>query len=100
MKIEEILVSTTKYAFESGKFRRFKVESRMTASEPWKGTWKVCKGEHSMTGSYSPHKVKCDTPTVAKYIRLSVTGGTNLYLTDVRVLGTVIDAGKGTANKS
>ena len=56
VKIERILVTTSKYAFESGKFRRFKVETRMTRSE----SWMICKGEYSVRGSYRPHQVNGD----------------------------------------
>ena len=81
--IERILVTTTDYAFRMGKFRRFKVETRLTSSAPWT----VCKGEYSIKGSYKPHVVKCNNPTIAKYIRLSVAGGPNLYLSEVIVEG-------------
>ena len=83
--INEIHITTTKYAFESGKFNRFSVETGMTREDDG---WTVCKGEYKMEGSYQPHVVECDTPTTAKYIRLSVRGGTNLYLTEVEVIGT------------
>ena len=89
-KIEKILCATTKYAIESGKFDRFKVETRITTSEPWK----VCKGEYSIEGPWRHHEVKCNNPTIAKYIRLSVAGGVNLYLSNVEVVGSLAGVGK------
>ena len=82
--ISRILVYTTKYALDKGKFQRFKVETRMSR---WT-KWNVCKGEHSMQ-AYDPHVVICDQPTNAKYLRLSIAGGSNLYLTEVQVEETV-----------
>ena len=89
-RIEKILVYGSEYAFGKGYYRHFTVKTRMKTSD----SWKVCKGDYSIKGSYRPHEVKCNTPTIAKYIRLSVTGFASLYLQEVRVLGIPIDPGK------
>ena len=34
--IDNIMVYTTEYAFKSGKFRRFKIETKMTEDGAWK----------------------------------------------------------------
>jgi hypothetical protein len=83
--IDKIRIYTTKYAFNDGKFNRFSVETGMTREDDG---WTVCKREYKMEGSYKPHVVKCDTPRIAKYIRLSIRGIQNLYLTEVKVIGT------------
>ena len=88
-RIERILINANMYAFESGFYGRFKVETRMKTSEHWK----TCKGEYSITGSIKPHEVQCDKPTIAKYLRLSIAGGSNLYLNDVRVVGVPVEKG-------
>ena len=82
--IKTILVSTNRIVLPY--FRRFKVETRVLPSDPWK----VCKGEHSMQ---SPrfHMVQCENVTVAGYVRLSVAGFAgvvvSLMLYDVKVTG-------------
>ena len=36
----------------------------------------------------SPHKVVCDKPIIAKYVKISVAGGSSpLYLAEVEVMG-------------
>ena len=91
-RIETILISASMDTSKSGYDGRFKVETRMSTSEPWK----ICKGEYSFTGSLEPHELQCDKPTTAKYLRLSVAGPRcpncrNLYLYDVRVRGEPAD---------
>ena len=78
VKIKNVFISTT----NGGRKRLtgFKVETKMTESEPWA----VCKGPYSVKGEYQPHVLQCDNITTASYLRLSCTGKF-LLLTDVKV---------------
>ena len=82
--ITKILVYANSWALANGKYKRFKVEVKTSQNE----AWKVCKAEHAMQAPHNPNVVICDGgPTDAKYVRLSVAGGVNLYLTEVKVRG-------------
>ena len=86
VEIEKILITASGYGIQSGYFDQFKVETKVTSEDPWR----VCKGEHSIPTN--PHIVKCDNPTIAKYLRLSTSG--KCYLKEVHVVGTPIHIGK------
>ena len=80
--ITKILVYANSWALGAGKYSRFKVEVKSSQN----AEWKVCKAEHAIQApSISPNVVGCDHPTIAKYVRLSVAGGVNLYLQEVEV---------------
>ena len=84
VRIKTILVSTETYALRVNYFRRFKVETKVLLSEPWK----VCKREYSLQGSPKLHMVQCENVTLAGYLRLSVAGAiVSLYLYEVQVIG-------------
>lgn len=85
-RIERILVYVSSWAFNRRKFNRFKVETKRNTDEKWT----VCKDEYKMEAPYYPHIVQCSSPTIAKYIRLSVAGGGTLYLREVKVWGVMI----------
>ena len=58
----------------------------MSTKEQEGDDWKKCIEEQKM--DTSPHKVVCDKPTVAKYVKISVAGeDTPLYLAEVEVMG-------------
>ena len=89
VKIEKILITTSRYALQQGYGNRFKVETKLANDEHWQ----VCKGEHSILTIH--HEVKCEKPTIASYLRLSASGArSRVYMSDVKVARTPVDTGK------
>ena len=84
--ITKILVYANSYALGAGKYSRFKVEVKTSQN----AAWKVCKAEHAMQAPHDPNEVICEKPMIAKYVKLSVAGGPNLYLNEVKVLGSIL----------
>ena len=84
--IVKIQLYLDEYALRKGYYKRFKLETRMQKEDEWK----TCKGEYDVIGPISPHEVVCDdAKTVAKYLRISVSGRMKpLYLGEVKVMGT------------
>ena len=85
--INKILVYASKYGFRNGKYNKFSVDTGMSR-KGMDTEWRVCKGEYKMEEPHQPHVVECDSTTIAEFIRLSVRGS-NLYLNEVKVTGTV-----------
>ena len=85
VKVDQIFIYANDYAFASGYYNAFKVETKLDENDDWV----VCKGPYSLTEPLKPHILRCNAQyTLAKYIRLSISGrGKSLYLQEVRVTG-------------
>ena len=86
VNIKKILFTTSDISLMKGYFNRFKVETRVISSEPWK----ICRGEYLVKGSPTLLIAQCQNETIAGHLRLSVSGmRVQLILGEVKVIGSV-----------
>ena len=83
IKLVKIQVHANQNALQKGAFVRFKAETKMKHDDEWQ----VCRNEHALHKGWDQHDVVCDTLHHATYIRLSVAGGFDLSLDEVKVMG-------------
>ena len=63
---------------------KLKLETRLSD----KDAWKTCVDDHTVTKPIRPHVIRCNDVTVAKELKISMTGGKEMCFREVRVLGT------------
>ena len=84
--IDQINAYLSQNDLRQGKFNQFQVTSRRSNTEDWS----ICKEKYSVTEPVNPHVLRCERPTIAKYLRLNVFGGNYLAIMELVVLGSTL----------
>ena len=87
--ISTIQLYINEYVFKNY-LGKLKLETRLSGS----GVWKTCVNEHTVTKPINPHVINCDKVTVAKELKITMSGGSYLCFEEVKVLGTKSSNGK------
>ena len=85
-KIDQVLVYAKKSFFDR-LYKNFMVEVGLI-----KDVWELCKGPYDMQTPIDPHVVTCNSPKIARYIRLSRVLSYRSYIVflEVEVFGTFV----------